>query len=191
MANWSSSLLTGAMMGLFVSVIPGINGALCLQLAQRDARAARPLILTIALSDFSYCLLSSLGLLAIAHTHAGLLRWLGPGFAALAAVAIWPSPRRARRQLGYFALVAFNPSTVALWMGLAALSGHATGRGIQAAAALALGALLGSALWFCALAHFSARLGRRARWLRAESTARFLSATLAGLSLLRLLFILG
>lgn len=178
-------------MGLFVSVIPGMNGALCVQLAHRGARAASLLILTIALSDFSYCLLGSLGLLALAHTHAELLRWLVPVFAALAAIAIWPSPQRRGRRFGYLVLVAFNPSTVALWIGLAALSGHAGGRSIQAAGALALGALLGSALWFCALANFSARLGKRARWLGDERMARFLSATLAGLSLLRLLLLLS
>lgn len=178
-------------MGLFVSVIPGINAALCVQLARFGARGALPLILAIALGDFSYCLLSSLGLLALAHTHTELLRWLGPVFATLAAIAIWPMGQRRRRRVGYLALVVFNPATMVLWMGLAALSGHTGERSIQTALALALGALLGSALWFCALAHFSARLGRRTRWLSDERTARCLSATLAGLSLLRLLLMMG
>lgn len=178
-------------MGLFVSVIPGLNAALCIQLARCGARAASPLILTVALSDFSYCLLSSLGLLALAHTQAGLLRWLELFFPALAAIAIWPRPGRRQGRFGYLALVAFNPSTLALWMGLTALHGHLGERGVQDAAALALGALLGSGLWFCALAHASARLGGHLRWLDGERTARLLSASLAGLSLVRVALLLG
>ena len=186
MANWSYGLLTGTGMGLFVSVIPGLNTALCVQLARRGARAATPLVLTVVVSDFSYCLLSSLGLLALAHAHTAVLHWMGLLFPALAAGAIWPRPQRRPRRWGYLALVAFNPSTLVLWMGLAALPGHPGERSVQAAGALALGALVGSGLWFCALAQASARLGSALHWLGGERAARFLSASLAGLSLIRL-----
>jgi arginine exporter protein ArgO len=175
-------LATGALLGLAVSAAPGLNSVLCVGLARSGARRAHPVILTAALTDCVYCLLSSLGLLAAPQLDVRVLRWVSIVFLALAAVAIWPSrPRDARTM----ALVASNPGTMAIWLGIRSIDGGLGQHDPQAIGAMALGALLATGCWFGGLACLSARLGECAAWFTDQQGARAFSLALAILALSR------
>lgn len=185
MGNVIDGLADGMLLGLAVSAAPGLNSVLCVRLARSGAGRARPVILTAALTDCVYCLLSSLGLLAAAPLGAGVLRWVSVIFLALAAVAIWPRRSRCSTSTESPVLVASNPATLAIWLGIRSVH-----RGIgqshpQVALAMALGALLATGGWFGGLAYLSARLGECAQWFTDGRVGRIFALTLAALACAR------
>jgi threonine/homoserine/homoserine lactone efflux protein len=178
-------LATGALLGLAVSAAPGLNSVLCVGLARSGARRARPVILTAALTDCIYCLLSSLGPLAAPQLGVRALRWVSLVFLALSAVAIWPRRPRRPRDVRTLAIVASNPGTLAIWLGIRSIHGGPGQHDPQVIVAMALGALLATGCWFGGLACLSARLGECADWFTGQQVARAFSLALAVLALSR------
>jgi threonine/homoserine/homoserine lactone efflux protein len=180
---WINGLLGGALMGVVVSLAPGVNSALCIGLARSGRARARPIILAAAFTDCAYCLLSSLGLLATARIDAGLLRWVSVVFLALAAIGIWP--RSPSGDVGPLALVALNPGTLAIWLGICSVHDGPGRSNPQAVLALALGALLATGCWFWGLAYISSRLSDRLCWLNGDRIGQAFSLVLGALAGLR------
>jgi threonine/homoserine/homoserine lactone efflux protein len=172
-------------MGLVVSMAPGVNGALCVGLARSGLRRARPVILAAAVTDCTYCLLSSLGLLAGARIDSGALRWLSVAFLGIAALLVWPRSPRQPQTRARLALVAGNPSTLAIWLGIAAVHPSVDAANPSVALALALGAALASGAWFMGLAYVSHQLGARLRWLSDRRLGSTLSFALGALAFVR------
>lgn len=148
----------GIAMGLLVSIPPGPNSALCLNLASGGVRRAVPLITGAALADAAYSFLAATGLLAAMGLDAQLLSYLAPAFMLGAAIVAWNPELLGARATGMVPLL--NPATIAIWAGLSSL---------PAAHALSLGeallrpfpVALGTAIWFAALAWASARVSFR------------------------------
>jgi hypothetical protein len=178
-------LADGALLGLVVSAAPGLNGVLCVGLARSGARQARPVILAAALTDGVYCLSSSLGLLAAAPLDAGVLRWVSVVFLAFAAVMIWPRHSGRPEGAGALTLVASNPGTLAIWLGIRSAHGGFEQPHPQTMVAMALGTLLATGGWFGGLAYLSARLGDCARWFTDQRVGRLFALALAALALSR------
>jgi hypothetical protein len=182
MEVWADGLLSGALMGLAVSLIPGVNGALCIRLARSGLTRARPVILAAALTDCAYCLFSSLGLLAAARIDPGLLRGLSIMFLAVAAIVIWPRSPILTGSATPLVLVSLNPGTMAIWLGIRSVHHDPSQSHPHAVLALALGALLATGGWFWGLAYISSRLGDNFRWLRCDRIGHAVSFALAALA---------
>ncbi len=181
MEVWVDGLLNGALMGLAVSLIPGVNGALCVRLARSGLTRARPVILAAALTDCAYCLFSSLGLLAAARIDPDLLRGLSIMFLAVAAIVIWPRSPIRTSSATPLVLVSLNPGTMAIWLGIRSVHDPSQSHP-HAVLALALGALLATGGWFWGLAYISSRLGDGLRWLRCDRIGHAISFALAALA---------
>ncbi len=146
-------------MGLAVSAAPGANMGLCVGLARRRLADALPLIISAAITDASYALCCSLGLLAAVHIDRLVLAWLSVALLALAAYLIWPAEGRRCTSLSAASIAALNPATCALWLSISAAlasTGHT-----QQPPAVALGALLATASWFTAVGAVCSRLPSR------------------------------
>lgn len=147
--------LTGIGLGLVVSMPPGPNAALCVNLACDGVRRAVPVIACAALADAAYSLLAASGILMASQASAGVLAWLTPCFMLGTAALAWSPASISGKAAAGVALL--NPATVAIWLSLSS---------IPAAQALSVSDLmmrplpvaLGTAAWFTLLAVTASRL---------------------------------
>jgi threonine/homoserine/homoserine lactone efflux protein len=165
---------TGIALGIVVSIPPGPNTVLCIDLARGGVRRAAPLITGAALTDALYSLLAASGVMILARASGQALTLLAPCFAIAAAVLLCSqsaiSPRAA---LG---IAVLNPATAAVWLSLSSNPVLRAGSGPDVLF-LPLPVALGTAAWFTALAvttaklslHVTPRLARRIRLLLAAS----------------------
>ena len=80
---------TGIALGLMVSVPPGPNTALCINLACDGVRKAVPVITCAALADAAYSLMAASGILIVSQAGTDALAWLTPCFMLGTAVLAW------------------------------------------------------------------------------------------------------
>jgi threonine/homoserine/homoserine lactone efflux protein len=151
-------IVTGIALGLIVSVPPGPNSALCVNLACGGMRRAVPLITGAALTDAAYSLLAASGILIASRAGGGILVYLTPCFMLATALLAW-SPSSLPTKVG-IGVAFFNPATAAIWLSLSS---------VPALRALSLADLLlrpipvalGTAAWFTLLAAAAAKAGAR------------------------------
>ncbi len=176
-------IVTGIALGLIVSVPPGPNSALCVNLACGGMRRAVPLITGAALTDAAYSLLAASGVLIASQADVGILVYLTPCFMLVTALLAWyPSSLPAKVGIG---VALFNPATAAIWMSLSSMS---------ALRALSLTDLLlrpipvalGTAAWFTLLAAAAAKAGARLTPERTAWMQKLLASLLAGAGLIGL-----
>jgi threonine/homoserine/homoserine lactone efflux protein len=179
--------LTGIALGIVVSVPPGPNSALCVNLASGGVRRAVPLITGAALTDAAYSLLAASGILFASRASADLLSLLIPLFMLGAAILVWsPAPLSAKAAVG---IAVLNPATAAIWISLSSVATAPA----PTASELWLRPLpvaLGTAMWFTLLAVLAAKASVR---LRPEHTAwmqRLLALGLAAGGLVSLMALL-
>jgi threonine/homoserine/homoserine lactone efflux protein len=109
----------GIALGLVVSIPPGPNTALCINLACRGVRRAAPLITGAALTDAAYSLLAASGILIVSQASSQVLAYLAPCLLLGTAVLAWsPESLSGKVSAG---VAFFNPATAAILLGLAAL----------------------------------------------------------------------
>jgi threonine/homoserine/homoserine lactone efflux protein len=148
-------MATGLALGLIVSVAPGPNSALCVNLACGGVRRAVPLITGAALTDAAYSLLAASGVLIASQASSDALALLTPCFLFLTAILCWSpgslSPKAA------FGVAVLNPATAAIWLSLSSVPAL---RALSTADVLLrpLPVALGTAIWFTLLALATAKL---------------------------------
>jgi threonine/homoserine/homoserine lactone efflux protein len=153
-----SLLATGIALGFVVSLPPGPNSALCVNLACGGVRRAVPLITGAALTDAAYSLLAASGVLVASRSGAGLLAYLIPFFMLGAAALAWsPSALPSKAVVG---IAVLNPATAAIWLSLSSVPS------VQAISLpdllmRPLPVALGTATWFTLLAVLAARTSVR------------------------------
>lgn len=170
-----SLFVTGIALGIVVSVPPGPNSALCLNLASGGVRRAVPLITGAALTDAAYSLLAASGILFASRASSDVLSLLIPFFMLGAGFLVWsPASLSAKAALG---IAVFNPATAAIWISLSSIpAAHE-----PSAAELLLRPLpvaLGTALWFTLLAVLAAKASLRLRPEHATWMQRLLAVSL-------------
>lgn len=163
-----TSIAVGLVLGFVVSVPPGPNSALCVNLASGGIRRAIPLITGAALTDAVYSLLAASGILVASRIGSGAFAFLVPAFMLLTAALSWspnliPSGAAA-------AVPLLNPATAAIWLGLSSIPA-VQALSLPEALLRPLPVALGTAIWFVLLATASAKLSvdlgpRRARLLQ-------------------------
>jgi threonine/homoserine/homoserine lactone efflux protein len=170
----TSLFATGLALGVVVSIPPGPNAALCVDLARGGVRRAMPLITGAALTDAAYSLLAASGVVIASRASSEALALLAPCFMLATAILLWApitiSPRAA------VGVAVLNPATAAVWLSLS------SNPALQASSLpelliRPLPVALGTAAWFTALAvvaaklrvRLSPRLVDRTRWLLAAS----------------------
>lgn len=143
-------------LGLLVSIPPGANTLVCLDLARGGLHRAAPIIASAAFVDALYSALAFAGILASAHAGARIATAFAPAFLFLGGALVWfgclSSPTRVA------AAALFNPVTAAIWLGFAPELER-----FASPAALLLGPLavaLGTASWFTLLAASASKLQR-------------------------------
>jgi threonine/homoserine/homoserine lactone efflux protein len=178
-----SLFATGIALGVLVSLPPGPNSALCVNVACGGVRRAVPLITGAALTDAAYSLLAASGVLFANRASSEMLTLLIPFFMLGAAALAWsPSSLSTRAAIG---IAILNPATAALWIGLSSVPGVQT-LSVSELLMRPLPVALGTAMWFTLLAFFAAKATVR---LRPEQTAwmqRLLAIALAGGGLISL-----
>lgn len=176
-------VLTGMALGFVVSIPPGPNAMLCVNLACGGVRKAFPLITSAALTDAMYFLLAASGVLYASRASSELLAYLAPCFTIGAAALAW-SPRWAspRAMAGTAVL---NPSTAAIWIGLSSLPALRA-LSLSDVLARALPVALGTAVWFTLLATATARFSRRLDPRHAVMLQKLLATMLGTFGLLGL-----
>lgn len=178
-----SLIVTGIALGIVVSVPPGPNSALCLNLASGGVRRAVPLITGAALTDGAYSFLAASGILFASRTSAGVLSLLIPFFMLGAALLVWsPASLSAKAALG---IVVFNPATAAIWISLSSIPAAQT----PSASELLLRPLpvaIGTAMWFTLLAALAARASVRLRPEHTKWMQRLLAVSLGAAGVLSL-----
>lgn len=179
--------LTGMVLGLAVSIPPGPNSMLCMNLACKGVRRAVPLITTAALTDAAYSLLAASGVLFAARADSALFAYLAPcamvGTAALIWSPRWTSPTAAA------GIALFNPATAAIWIGLSSAPALRV-LSPSDLLARALPVAFGTAVWFTLLAVAASRFSRRIGPQHTAGMRKALSFTLGILGLLSLLALL-
>jgi threonine/homoserine/homoserine lactone efflux protein len=183
-------LPAGIVLGLGVSFAPGANTALCLSLARGGITKAMPVVVSAALTDCVYALLCLAGVLSALSMDAMFIGWLSVGFLAVAAVALWPRTDDPPRKTTAVAMAAFNPATAAIWLGLTSTTLSVSKAAPGHLLLLPLGALIGSAGWFFALAYVSSRVTSRFERKAAHRMGQTCSIALVGLVLARTLTLL-
>lgn len=156
--QWTRSILTGATLGLAVSLAPGANLGLCVRLARERLRHALPLILCAALTDCCYALACSLGSLRALRVDESVISWLSPGMLALAALLIWPAKKIRLSAPSVIGITALNPATAALWIAMSSTVLSLEHTSAIDPLMLALGTLIATGGWFAAIAYLSSRL---------------------------------
>jgi threonine/homoserine/homoserine lactone efflux protein len=179
--------LTGIALGVVVSVPPGPNSALCVNLASGGFRRAIPLITSAALTDAAYSLLAASGILVASQAGSNILALVIPFFMLVAAVLVWaPDSLSTRAAVG---IAVLNPATAAIWISLSSVpAAHA-----PSASELLLRPLpvaLGTAMWFTLLAVLAAKASIRLRPKHTAWMQRLLALTLAVGGLVSLLALL-
>jgi threonine/homoserine/homoserine lactone efflux protein len=179
--------LTGVVLGLAVSIPPGPNSMLCMNLACGGVRRAVPLITSAALTDAAYSLLAASGVLFASHASSAIFAYLAPCVMIGTAVLIW-SPRWTSPTAAA-GIALFNPATAAIWIGL---SSAPSLRALSPADILArtLPVAFGTAVWFTLLAIAASRFSHRVGSQHTTSMQKALSVTLGILGLLSLLALL-
>jgi threonine/homoserine/homoserine lactone efflux protein len=177
-------VLTGMALGLLVSMPPGPNAMLCMNLANGGVRRAIPLITSAALTDAMYSLLAASGVLLASHASSRLLAFFVPCFMIGAAVLAW-SPQWMSPGAGAW-VAALNPSTAAIWLSLSSLP---TLQMLSPPDVLAraLPVALGTAAWFTLLAVVAAKLSHRIGPERTVGMQRLLAGSLGVLGLISLI----
>ncbi len=149
--------VTGAALGLAVSVPPGANTMMCVVRGRRGFLNGLPSIIAAAAADCVYALLAGAGLLAAGLAGASdILSISAVGFLLLCAYLLWP---RQTVPTGRSAamVAAFNPPAALLWL---ALSGSLNTHPRQAVTVVvfACGAATATATWFTGVAFASDKL---------------------------------
>ncbi len=177
-------VLTGMALGLVVSVPPGPNTMLCVNLACGGARRAVPVITSAALTDAMYSLLAASGVLLACQAAPQFLAFFVPCFTIGAAALAWSSQCSSPKTAAWVA--ALNPSTAAIWLSLSSLP---TLRmlSLPDVLARALPVALGTAVWFTLLAIAAARLSHRIGPERTADAQRLLAGLLGVLGLIGLI----
>lgn len=171
-----TSIAIGLALGLAVSVPPGPNSALCVNLASGGVRRAMPLITGAALTDAVYSLLAASGVLLASSADANALGYLIPGFMLVTAALAWspgwvPAPAAA-------AIPLLNPATAAIWLGLSSIPAlQATS--LTDALLRPLPVAVGTAIWFLLLATASAKISLGLGSRRAVLAQRSIACLLA------------
>jgi len=175
--------LTGITLGVVVSVPPGPNSALCIDLASGGVRRAIPLITGAALTDAAYSLLAASGVLVASQASSSLLGLLIPFFLLGAAILVWsPGSLSTRAALG---IAVLNPATAAIWISLSSVpAAHAPS--VSELLLRPLPVALGTAMWFTLLAVLAAKASVHIRPMHAAWMRRLLALTLAGGGLISL-----
>lgn len=106
----------GIALGLVVSIPPGPNTALCIDLACSGVRRAVPLITGAALTDAAYSLLAASGILILSQASSQALAYLAPCFLLGTAVLAWSPKSLSGKMSASVALL--NPATAAIWLSL-------------------------------------------------------------------------
>ena len=151
-------LATGLALGLLVSMPPGPNSALCINLASGGIRRAVPLITGAAVTDAAYSLLAASGVLIASQASSDLLALLTPCFLIATAILIWSPSSLSSGTV--FGLALVNPATAAIWLSLSSIPA------LQALSVpdlllRSLPVALGTAIWFTLLAAVTAKLSLR------------------------------
>jgi threonine/homoserine/homoserine lactone efflux protein len=180
-----SLFLTGIVLGLVVSVPPGPNAALCINLACDGVRRAVPVITYAALADAAYSLLAASGVLLVAQAGAGVLSWLTPFFLFATAALAWSPASISPRTAGGVALL--NPATVAIWLSISSVP-EAQAPSVSDLLLRPLPVALGTAAWFTLLALTASRLSSR---LSPGATGRAQRALAAALALAGAISLVG
>lgn len=176
--------MTGIALGLAVSIPPGPNTALCMNLACGGVRRAVPLIASAALIDATYALLAASGILLANQASSELLAYLAPCFMICVAVLTW-SPRWTSP--GTAAGIALlNPATAAIWLALSSVPALRV-LSLSDLLARALPVALGTAVWFTLLAVAASRLSHRIGTRRTASMQKAFGLLLGALGLSSLL----
>lgn len=184
-----SFLATGIALGLIVSIPPGPNSALCINLASGGIRRAMPLITGAALTDAAYSVLAASGILIASRASTDLLAYLTPAFMLGTAALAW-SPATTMSPRTGLGIALLNPATAAIWLSLSS---------VPAMRALSFPDLvlrsvpvaLGTAAWFTLLAVLAARVSVRLSpggTVRLQKLLAFLLGAAGLASLLPLIF---
>jgi threonine/homoserine/homoserine lactone efflux protein len=175
--------LTGMALGLLVSVPPGPNSALCVNLASGGVRRAIPLITGAALTDAAYSLLAALGVLVASQASSSFLALLAPFFMLAAALLVWsPGVLSTKAALG---IAVLNPATAAIWISLSSVpAAHALSGSELLLRPLPVA--LGTAMWFTLLAVLGAKASVHLGPVHTAWMQRLLALTLAGSGLISL-----
>jgi threonine/homoserine/homoserine lactone efflux protein len=154
-----TTLASGFLVALLVSLPPGTNTAFCVTLARNGARNAAPVIFGAAAVDATYSLLVAAGLVAAGALSIGVIHGVTAAFLLLAGGLLWPRFSRNVSSQAAVGLAVLNPATAALWVGLAPLvfSYHLESGRVPL---WVLGVGLGTATWFTCVAFASAHLHR-------------------------------
>jgi len=182
------TIAMGLALGLIVSVPPGPNSILCLNLAADGIKRAAPLIAGAALTDAVYSLLAASGVLLSLQAGVGALAYLAPVF--LIATAFLARSTNSLPARAGLAVTVLNPTTAAIWLGLSATPALRSPSLTELLLRPGLVAV-GTAAWFLALATLAARVSIRLDASRTARIQQLLSALLAaaaGVSLIALLF---
>lgn len=181
-----SLLATGVALGLIVSIPPGPNSALCVNLASGGMRRAMPLITGAALTDAAYSVLAASGILIASSTSASLLAYLTPAFMLGTAVLAWsPASLSARAGLGVAIL---NPATAAIWLSLSSLPAMRA-FSFPDVVLRSVPVALGTAAWFTLLAVFAAKASVRLAPDRTAHLQKLLALMLGTAGMASLLFL--
>lgn len=179
--------LTGVALGLAVSIPPGPNSMLCMNLACGGTRRTVPLIASAALTDAAYSLLAASGVLFASHASPALFAYLAPcamiGTAALIWSPRWASPSAAA------GIALFNPATAAIWMGLSSAPALRV-LSPSDILARALPVAFGTAVWFTLLAVAASRFSRRIGPQHTANMQKVIPVMLGTLGLLSLFAVL-
>lgn len=178
-----SLFLTGIVLGLMVSVPPGPNTALCVNLGCEGVRRAVPVITCAALADALYSLLAASGILVAAHASVDVFAWLSPCLMLGTAVLIWlPAPISPRAIAG---IALLNPATVAIWLSLSSIpAAHALS--VSDLLMRPLPVALGTAAWFTLVALMASQLSAHLTRGAIERAQRVLAMALAVFALVGL-----
>ncbi|HMJ72119.1 MAG TPA: LysE family transporter [Solirubrobacterales bacterium] len=174
---------TGIVLGIVISVPPGPNAALCIDLARGGVRRAIPLITGAALTDAAYSLLAASGVLIAGRASSSALAVLAPCFLLGTAILFWsPASISPKAAVG---IALLNPATAAIWL---SLSSTPALRAISTPDLLIrpLPVALGTAAWFTLLAVVSAKLSFRLTPQLTANLRKLLAVSLAVLGLVSL-----
>jgi hypothetical protein len=171
-----SSIAIGLVLGFVVSIPPGPNSALCVNLASGGVRRAVPLITGAALTDAAYSLLAASGILVASQAGIGTLQYVLPLFLLATAALSWFPDSISSKAAAVVPVL--NPATAAIWLGLSSIPALQA-LSLPEALLRPVPVALGTALWFALLATASARasvsLGPRQTLLLQKSVAGLLA----------------
>lgn len=174
---------TGIVLGVLVSVPPGPNAALCIDLARGGVRRAVPLITGAALTDAAYSLLAASGVLLASRASSGALAMLAPCLMIATAILLWlPASISPRTAVG---IAILNPATAAVWLSLSSSPALQTSS-LPDLLVRPLPVAIGTAAWFTVLAVATAKLSFHLTPRAAGRLRSLLAASLGAIGLLTL-----